>query len=201
MKFSEKSHARRIRRWDFPVVRRDYSLNSTVKPMNKLLLRSSWHCLLPAAGLLALAAPASAAVALMATVSPLNTTTGRYTYTYSVINSASPDEIITVVLPVSKTAALMGLTAPTGFVVNFDTFQGLVNFDLDTIDSTMQTFAANSTVSGFSFTSPIPAASSMFTARDVNMDFTDFTSAPIPEPSAAFLGFASIGLLVLRRRR
>lgn len=174
--------------------------NQPLKLMKKMFSPFSWSCLIPLVGLLGVAGTASAAVTLTATVSPLNTTTGRFTYNYSVMNSASPEEIITVVLPVSKTAALMGLTSPTGFVLNYDTFQGLVNFDWDTNDATPQTFAPNSTVSGFSFTSPVGPGPSTFTARDVNMDFTGVTTAPIPEPSATLLGLATLGLILRRRR-
>lgn len=155
---------------------------------------------LPILGLLACAGFSQAAVTLTGTVSPLDTTTGRYTYSYDVTNFGTMEEIITVVLPVSTSASLLGLTAPTGFVLNYDTFQGFVNFDWDTDDTTMQTFSPNSTVTGFSFTSVVGPGPSTFTARDINEDFTGVTTAPVPEPSATLLGLASLGLLLRRRR-
>ena len=167
--------------------------------MKKTLPRASWACLVSALGILAFAGSAAAAVTLTGT-SIFNAGTSRFTYNYSVMNTASTEEIIQVTFPVSPTAALLGLTAPTGFTLTYDTIGARVNFVMDANDFTPQTFAPNSTVSGFSFTSTVAPGVVQFTASDVNQDFTGFTSAPVPEPSVMLLGLAAVPALLRRRR-
>jgi MYXO-CTERM domain-containing protein len=129
-----------------------------------------------------------------------NSSTGQYTYSYSVVNSGSPEELIQVTFPVSPLAALMGLTAPPGFKITYDTVGARVNFIWDDDEFTPQTFAPESTVSGFSFTSPVGPGLVDFIASDINQDFTGSTPAPVPEPSAGLLGLGALGLLLRRRR-
>jgi hypothetical protein len=124
----------------------------------------------------------------------------RFVYQYSVTNSGSPDEIIQVTFPVSPTAAILGITAPTGFKLTYDTVGARVNFVWDDDEFTPQTFAPNSTVSGFGFTSPEGTGQVTFTASDVNMDYNGFTAAPVPEPSVLVLGLAAVPVLLRRRR-
>ncbi len=155
--------------------------------------------MLPALSLLALAHSASAAVTLTGTTM-FDAGTNRFTYNYSVTNSASTEEIIQVTFPVSPTAALLGITAPTGFKLTYDTVGARVNFVWDDDDFTMQTFAPNSTVSGFAFTSPDGPGPVQFIASDINQDFTGFTTAPVPEPSVMLLGLAAVPVLLRRRR-
>ena len=146
---------------------------------------------------LPMAAPAAVTVTGL---SSFDAITNRYTYNYSVMNSDSMEEIIQVTFPISPVAALMGITAPTGFKLTYDTVGARVNFVWDDDDFTMQTFAPNSTVSGFSFTSPVAPAQSPFIASDIIQDYTGFTAAPVPEPSVLILGLLA-PLAMLRRRR
>jgi hypothetical protein len=161
-----------------------------------------FHChitLFSLLGLLSAAGRAPAAVTVLGT-SSFDAGTGRYLYQYSVSNSASAEEIIQVTFPVSPAAALLGLTAPTGFKLTYDTVADRVNFIWDDDDFTPQTFAPNSTVSGFRFTSPDAPGMVQFTASDINGDTSGFTSAPVPEPSALMLGAAALPVLLRRRR-
>ena len=167
--------------------------------MKKIFSRAPWHSLLPVLGLLAIAGSASAAVTVTGT-STFNVGTSRFTYNYSVMNSGTTEEIIQVTFPVSSSAALMGIVAPTGFKLTYDTIGARVNFVMDDSDFTTQTFAPNSTVSGFNFTSTVGPAPVQFIASDVNMDFTGVTTAPIPEPSIMVLGLAAVPMLLRRRR-
>ena len=86
-----------------------------------------------------------------------------------------------------------------GFQTTYDTVSSRVNFIWDSDDFTPQTFAPNSTVSGFSFTSPVGPGQVQFTASDVNEDFTGFTTAPVPEPSVMLLGLTVLPALLRRR--
>ncbi len=151
------------------------------------------------------ALPMAASASVMVTgISTFDAGSNRFIYNYSVMNSGSEAEIIQVTFPVSSSAALMGITAPTGFKLTYDTVGARVNFLWDDDDFTMQTFAPNSTVSGFSFTSPDGPGASIFMASDINQDFTGVTSAPVavPEPSPGLLGLLSLlaPLAIFRRR-
>ena len=157
------------------------------------------HCALLAFAFAALPMAATASV-MVTGLSTFDAGSNRYTYNYSVTNADSPEEIIQVTFPVSAAAALMGITAPTGFKLTYDTVGARVNFVWDDDDFTMQTFAPNSTVSGFSFTSPVGPAQSPFIASDISQDYTGFTAAPVPEPSVLMLGLLA-PLAMLRRRR
>ncbi len=156
--------------------------------------------LIPVLALLAGAGVSRAAVSLTSS-NTFSSITGQYTYNYSVVNSGSPEELIQVTFPVSASAALMGLTAPTGFNITYDTVGARVNFIWDNDEFTTQTFAPESTVSGFSFTSPVGPGLVDFIASDINQDFTGSTTAPVPEPSAGLLGLGALGLLLRRRQR
>ena len=151
--------------------------------------------------LLLAAFPGAAPAAVTVTgLSAFDSGSGRYTYNYSVTNADSAEELIQVTFPVSASAALLGLTAPAGFKLTYDTIGARVNFVWDDDDFTMQTFAPNSTVSGFSFTSPVGPAQSPFIASDISQDYTGFTAAPVPEPSVLILALLA-PLAMLRRRR
>lgn len=150
-------------------------------------------------GFLAAAAPSQAAVTLLGTFN-FDPGTLLYTYNYSVTNVASAEEIIQVTFPVSPAAALMGITAPTGFRLTYDTVGARVNFIWDEDDFTTQTFAPDSTVSGFAFSSAVGPGPTEFVASDINEDFTGTTIAPVPEPSAALLGLAALPVFLRRRR-
>ncbi|MDB6070397.1 MAG: hypothetical protein JWL81_1568 [Verrucomicrobiales bacterium] len=158
--------------------------------------------LLPAALMLASAGVSESAVILTGT--PIfDAGTSLFTYNYSVTNAGTTEEIIQVTFPVSPGAALMGITAPTGFRLTYDTIGARVNFIWDEDDFTPQTFAPNSTVSGFSFTSSFAPGVVEFTASDVNQDFTGFTNAPavaVPEPSVLLMGLTALPVLLRRRR-
>lgn len=143
------------------------------------------------------AAPAAVTVTGLSTFDPGSS---RYTYNYSVTNMDSVDELIQVTFPVSASAALLGITAPAGFKLTYDTIGARVNFVWDDDDLTMQTFAPESTVSGFSFTSPDGPGLTPFIASDISQDYTGFTSAPVPEPSVLMLALLA-PLALLRRRR
>ena len=164
--------------------------------MKQSFLTTRRACLL---GVLATANLATAAVTLTPT-STFNAGTNRFTYTYSVMNSGTPDPLIQVTFPVSPAAALMGITAPAGFKITYDTVGARVNFLEDDSVFTTQSFAPNSTVSGFSFNSPVGPGSVQYVASDEFTDFTGTTTAPVPEPSVLVLGLAAIPAFLRRRR-
>ena len=105
--------------------------------------------------------------------------------------------------------AVQDLTAPAGFNAFFD--PGLR--ELDFLEDT-QSFAAGSTVSGFSFISPSAPGSAIFTALRLDGDFTTVivqgtvltprnAPAAVPEPATMVLlttGLAGIAAKVRRRR-
>ena len=198
--FLNKNLCGRIHGRELPVGRRRLLHQPTCHPlMKQLIFTARRACLLPLMGLVGLASHASAAVMVTGTTM-FDAGTSRFTYSYSVMNSGTTENIIQVTFPVSATAALMGITAPTGFKLTYDTVGARVNFIEDDSDFTMQTFAADSTVSGFSFTSMVGPGPSEFIASDVNQDFTGFTTAPIPEPSSLMLGLLAVPALWRRRR-
>lgn len=143
------------------------------------------------------AAPAAVTVTGLST---FDSGSSRYTYNYSVTNMDSAEELIQVTFPVSASAAILGITAPEGFRLTYDTIGARVNFVWDDDDFTMQTFAPNSTVSGFSFTSPVGPGLTPFIASDISQEYTGFTAAPVPEPSVLMLGLLA-PLAMFRRRR
>ena len=93
--------------------------------------------------------------------------TGQYTYNYSVMD-ATVMELAIVNVPASRQSALMNLIAPTGFGISFDPGVGIVSFFQDNNPTTNGSFAANSTVTGFSFTSAFGPGGVTFDALDVS---------------------------------
>lgn len=156
--------------------------------------------------LLALAAggiTAHSQVTLTPAVTP-NVGGGSFTYSYSVINAA-PFTLAIVDVPASSSSALFNLTAPTGFGISFDPGVGIVSFFEDNNPATPQTFAAGSTVGGFSFSSVAGPASVTFDSLDVNGNtYTGpTTSAGAPEPAtvvALVVGFGLAAGAAVRRR-
>lgn len=154
-----------------------------------------------AAAMLALPLTASAAVTVTGLTS-FDAATSRFTYNYSVSNTGTDEEIIKVTFPVSTSANLLGITAPTGFKLTYDTVLSLVNFVWGDDPFIMPTFAPNSTVSGFSFTSPDAPGPVTFTADAFSGEFNGTTVSPtaVPEPGALMLGLLA-PLALFRRRR
>lgn len=138
-------------------------------------------------------------------VSQFNATTG-FTYSYSVSNFTMMD-LAVITIPANSNSALMNLTAPTGFLITFDSGNGLFSFLEDNNQNTPQTFAPGSTVSGFSFTSFYAPGTATFDALDISgNDYMGNTIAPtnaVPEPTSVALvlvGFAFAGGIFVRRR-
>ena len=131
-----------------------------------------------------------------------NGTTG-YTYNYSVMD-ATTMELAIVTVPTATNSALTNLIAPTGFEITYDSGNGLVSFAEDNDQTTTQTFAAGSTVAGFSFTSLNAPGTVTFDALDVSAnDYTGTTTSAVPEPTSTALllvGVTLVGGFLIRRR-
>jgi hypothetical protein len=127
-----------------------------------------------------------------------------YSYSYSVANPTALDLALVSVGVLSQPNAVLNPTAPAGFLISFDPGVGLVSFLEDLDPATPQTFAAGTTVSGFTFQSPFSPSLSRFEALDLaGNTFTGPTLGPnaIPEPSTLLLGLAVLpGLFFLPRR-
>jgi hypothetical protein len=148
---------------------------------------------------------AAAQVAVQPTIT-FNTSTGMFTYSYSVVNNTSNTlAIISFGTSPAGPTTVQNLTSPMGFGASYDTGNGFVSFFEDTNPGTPQTFAPGSTVSPFVFTSPFAPGPRTFQALDVNGNtFTGTTQAPIPEPSVVSLLAAAIpavAFFLYRRRK
>ncbi len=126
---------------------------------------------------------------------------GLYRYNYTITNN-SPDELVDVTIHVNS-AAVLNLTAPTGYSTNYDAGLGLVDF----LENT-SVFATGTPVSGFFFDSPLaPTRFGIFDALTANnvggsASFSGSTLAPSPEPgSLALMGAAAISSAFLLRRK
>ncbi|MBC8102608.1 MAG: PEP-CTERM sorting domain-containing protein [Cytophagales bacterium] len=173
------------------------------------LRRSRWS----AAAALSLGALALAGVATPSAraqsvgVSALFTQTGSlFNYNFSVANN-TPFTLADVNFVVSAGTALTNVSAPTGFQIVFDSGSGFVDFLADNDPATAQDFFANSTTSGFFFSSPVQLNGTAFEALDVQGgSFTgNITTAVAPEPGTlgllAFAGVPVAAALLSRRRR
>ena len=131
----------------------------------------------------------------------LDAGTNLYTYSYSVEN-VGPQDLALVSIPTSPAANVIGASAPTGFSLTFDSFQGFISFTEDSDLFTDQSFAVGSTISPFQFTSALAPGTVTFTAFDVEgNEFTGTAVAPIPEPSSLLLvGLALLPVSARRRR-
>ncbi len=143
-------------------------------------------------------------VTVTGTVSLFNAATG-YTYNYSITNGA-PMDLAEITVPANPQSSLLNLTAPTGFLITFDSGNGLFSFLEDNNQNTPQTFASGTTVTGFSFTSFYAPGAATFDALDAGAnDYMGTTLAPtvVPEPTTTLLslaGLALVGGIVVRRR-
>lgn len=143
---------------------------------------------------------ARGAVSVINTVT-FNAGTNLYEYSYSIQNTGLLD-LILISVPTSIASNVTGIASPTGFTLTFDPSQGQLNFNEDNDIFTDQTFAPSTTVSPFSFSSPLAPGSTTFTAFDVEgTEFTGTTTSPVPEPSASLLSGIAIASLMARRRR
>jgi hypothetical protein len=154
--------------------------------------------LLTICSIFALSGAAHAAVSVLGTV---NLAGGVYTYSYSVTNSGSPDDLTFIDIPVGASFLITNLTAPTGFGIFTDL--NLVTFYEDADPATPQTFAPNSTVQFFTYDSTAAPFAVTYTANDSQGNtFTGQTIAAVPEPSGLLLIAASaLPMLAVRRRR
>jgi len=135
--------------------------------------------------------------------STFNVSTNDYTYSYSVMNTGTTEDLALVTIPAFSPLGVTNVLAPTGFSLTFDPSQWVVNFIEDGSILTPQTFAPGSTVGLFSFRSAMLPGSVPFVAYDAaGTQFSGTTVSPIPEPSAALTaGLAATGLLLRRRRK
>ncbi len=147
-----------------------------------------------------LAGSASAAVVLNGSA-VFNTATGDYTYSYSVMNSGQTDELVLVSVPVFSPLGVSNRFAAPGFSLQYDSFQGWVNFIEDGSVITPQSFAPGSTVEPFRFNSATAPGMVSFLAYDASgAEFTGSVVAPVPEVSSTLLTLAVATGLTLRRR-
>ncbi|MGL4401768.1 MAG: PEP-CTERM sorting domain-containing protein [Luteolibacter sp.] len=131
----------------------------------------------------------------------LDSGTNLYTYSYSVENTG-PSDLALISIPTSPAANISGASAPTGFSVIFDSFQGFLSFVEDSDLFTDQTFAVGSIISPFQVTSALAPGTVTFTAFDIEgSEFTGSVVAPVPEPSSLLLvGLALLPVSARRRR-
>ena len=174
--------------------------------------RQCVRLLVPAVALLCVLTLPSAAHAEPIMLNPTITNLGNglFSYQYSVTNTA-PFGFSTVSILNLPTVgnAVQNLMAPAGFNAFFDPGLGELDFVEDT-----QSFAAGSTVSGFSFISPFAPGVTIFTALRLDENFNPITvqgtvlapqnaPAAVPEPATLMLlatGLAGIAAKVRRRR-
>jgi hypothetical protein len=150
--------------------------------------------------LLGINASTQAAVVLNANVL-FNASTSLYNYSYSITNNEPPD-LILVTIPASNLSAVTDISPPTGFSLTYDRVGQVLSFFEDNDIFTEQTFAPGSTVTPFTFSSPLAPQSVAFTAFDVSgNEFSGTTVAPVPETSTTLLGGLALSTSLLRRRR
>src|SRR5438067_11994077 len=124
---------------------------------------AAWaHTLVYAALALWLLQVGSAATAQVSVVPGVTTNLGVTTFDFAIANSTPNDLVIVTIGVPAFPGAIFDLETPTGFVTNFDSGLGLVDFLADT-----DSFAAGSTLSGFKFSSHLPPGPSQFTALDL----------------------------------
>ncbi len=142
---------------------------------------------------------AQGAITLTSSVS-FDAPSNRYTYSYTVVNTGPVDGIL-VSIPVLRLSDVMGVAQPAGFLVEVDSFSGLVNLKEDDDLFTDQSFLAGVTVPGFVIRSVNAPVNVSFEAFDIEgNEFSGTVAAPAPEPTTGLL--AGLGLLgALRRKR
>lgn len=128
-----------------------------------------------------------------------------FDYDYSVANLTAFDLAIVTIDVLSRPDAILNATAPAGFLISFDPGVGQLSFLEDADPFTPETFAAGTTVSGFSFQSPFGPSPTSFTALDATGGSSiGATLAPsaVPEPDtlALSLSGALLGLAIARSR-
>ena len=143
------------------------------------------------------------AAAVLTGNATVNVGPNNYTYTYSVMNSGTLDDLAIVSVPAFSPLGVTNSFAPTGFSLAYDAFGGWANLIEDGSITTPQTFAPGATVGPFSFTSTYGPGPVTFVAYDAaGTEYTGQTVAPIPEPATALLGgLAAAAALVRRQRR
>jgi hypothetical protein len=125
---------------------------------------------------------------------------GLFSYSYT-FNNFTADDVTSVALAGFATVpdAVQSLTVPEGFVGIFDSDAGV----LFLLEGSLF-FAANTSVIGFGFDSFYPSGAGGYdatTSEGLSLSGAA-TVAAIPEPSsAALIGGALIGFVVLGRRR
>ncbi len=158
-----------------------------------------------ALGVLFSAGAARAQVSILSSVQTANGT--LFNYTYSVTNSsASGQDFYAISMPApSLPGGVTGLTAPTGFQINFD--PGVPGGGLVTFLEDSQTFSSTPAV--FSFSSPFAPALVQYGAVGVDTSGNTLSAsgaafAPVPEASTMVSLGAGVLLLTfcaVRRRR
>ena len=114
-----------------------------------------------------------------------NIGSGIYTYSHAVLNQGPTFDLAIVNLTVATNSNLMNLSAPTGFNINFDPGVGVISFLEDADPATPQTFAPNSTITPFTYTSTFAPVPIGFDALDAGGNtFTGFTLSAAPDSSA-----------------
>ncbi len=146
------------------------------------------------------------AAAILTGSATFNTASNDYTYSYSVMNSGTLDDLVLISIPAFSPLGVTGMFAPSGFSLTYDMSQNWVNLMEDGSILTLETFAPGSTVGGFSFNSRTAPGLVDFLAYDASgTEFTGSVTAPVPaqvpEPAGALLAALAATGAALRRRR
>lgn len=136
-----------------------------------------------------------------ATVQPLNG--GLFHYEYAITNNTPTDVVLVSILdaPINDMTITSTLTAPVGFLANYDPGLGIVDF----LEAT-QRFDLGTTVSGFRFDSAFGPAPGLFSAFEAfNTDGDKLTGTiqtqVVPEPGTLALLTLGLGVLALSPMR
>lgn len=142
------------------------------------------------------------------TVTPTVTSNGAlFDYSYSVFNGAPSEIGVISFQTLDNVQAVTSPAAPPGFLTSFDDGNGFISFGQDTDPDTSQSFAPDSTVAPFTFTSRFAPGQVAFEAFDVDGNrYVGTTLAPAaaPEPNALLVfgtGVLGLSLIAARRRR
>ena len=81
------------------------------------------------------------AAAILTGSATFNTASNDYTYSYSVMNSGTVDDLVLISIPAFSPLGVTGVFAPSGFSLTYDMSQNWVNLMEDGSILTLETFA------------------------------------------------------------